>query len=97
MKKKIIWTLVCNGPGTLGGPMGTEHEGGPNFPRITFEALADAKKYAEDWFKKAQRDDNPKKTIDWRESSNKFSWDADMSWCLFHIYKDEIVPARRKR
>lgn len=92
---KYVYNLVANGPGTLGGPMGTEHEGGAHFSK-NFEDPLDAKSHAEAWFKKAQKDDKEKETIVWRNGENG-SWHSDMRWVLFHITRDVVVPKSKPR
>lgn len=78
-KNKFVWVLTGNDPGTLGGPMGTEHIGPVVVSRV-FTTKSKAKASAQRYVNKGSQ----KRALEWDKSSEVFE-SADGRWVLFEI------------
>lgn len=91
MKKSSVWLLTANGPGTLGGPMGSEHIGSVLFSKA-FTDVKKAKAYAQshvDKFNKKYKDKD-RQVLDWYKHSTG-GYGSDALWILFDIDKKEVA------
>jgi len=84
--KTFVWILTANGCGTLGGPMGTEHEG-PVIFRKTFKTEAAAKEYAQKHV--GDVDPDGAEPVDWQRLGRGLQG-ADARWVLFDLERSEV-------
>lgn len=77
-KKSYIWILDVQGPGTLGGPMGTEHTD------HLFDKIFKSEEVAKKW---AEKDYESK--IEWHKHSSGLQ-SFDGRYLLYDLRKEEL-------
>lgn len=90
-KNKFVWVLTGNDPGTLGGPMGTEHIGPIIITRV-FDTASKAKAFAQRYVDRngvKHTGNGTKDTLVWDKASGVFE-SADALWVLFDLERKVV-------